>query len=150
MAEQTQSPCFTTQLAGCSINQHKGHPQDSPQVLPFQQHLPSNLEVRKKWKEKGKKKIVTDNPRARACPLAQSLKSERQRWDKKRSRQFCCGVFVSHPVPCLPPVLTPWWWLQAVTGISDTLMCVTQCSHALVDCCSKALTVICTKLSRVL
>lgn len=66
VAEQTPSPCSTTQLTGCSINQYKEHPQDSPQVLPFQQRLlsndGSNLEVRKKWKKK-EKNVVTDNPK---------------------------------------------------------------------------------------
>lgn len=129
MAEHTQSPCSTTQLTGCPIKQYKGHPQDSSQVLPFQQWLlsndGSNLEVRKKRKKKEKNNCYRQSkitPRARACPLAPSLKSERKRWDKKGNRQLHSVVSSNHPLFCSSPALTPQRWLQAATGISNTLV----------------------------
>lgn len=76
-------------------------------------------------KEKRKKCCYRQSkitPRARACPLAPSRKSEKKRWDKKGNRQLHCVVSLNHPSFCFSPALPPQRWLQAVTGISNTLV----------------------------
>lgn len=120
--ELTWSLCSAFQLADCCMNQYKGHTQDRPQVLPFQQKLlgngGSNLEVRKKWKKNLRQTIIT--PRSRGCPLTVSLKSERTIWDKKGYRQshtLLPWIILS----CFLPVHALQQQLRAVEGISNRL-----------------------------
>lgn len=120
--ELTWSLCLAFQLADCCMNQYKGHTQDRPQVLPFQQKLlgngGSNLEVRKKWKKNLRQTIIT--PRSRGCPLTVSLKSERTIWDKKGYRQshtLLPWIILS----CFLPVHALQQQLRAVEGISNRL-----------------------------
>lgn len=101
------------------------------------------------WKsERNERKKKTNNcyrqfkitPRARACPVAPSLKSERKRWDEKGNRELSCIVSLSNPLFCFSPS-------RCGHGCGQWQALVTHRSHALINWCSKTLAMICTKYS---